>query len=60
LDNARKPAKGAGAVKREKEKALKSVVKSGKGVTVVGKKSMDAKKGKESKAAQVDGKKLKL
>ena len=47
-------------MKREKEKALKSVVKSGKGVTVVGKKSMDAKKGKESKAAQVDGKKLKL
>lgn len=34
-------AKGIGGVKRQKEAALKSVVKTGKGVTVVGKKAKD-------------------
>ncbi|KAF8591856.1 Mpp10 protein [Ramaria rubella] len=55
-------AKGsASAVKREKEKALKSVVKTGKGVTVVGKRSTDLKgKTKQSAAAPVEGKRLKL
>jgi U3 small nucleolar RNA-associated protein MPP10 len=33
--------KKAGSIKKQKEEALKSVVKSGKGVTVVGKKSKD-------------------
>lgn len=33
--------KGIGGVKRQKEAALKSVVKTGKGVTVVGKKAKD-------------------
>ena len=34
-------AKGIGGVKKQKEAALKSVVKSGKGVTVIGKKSKE-------------------
>lgn len=34
-------AKSVGGVKRQKEAALKSVVKSGKGVTVIGKKSKE-------------------
>lgn len=50
----------AGAVKREKEKALKSVVKSGRGVTVVGKKGAELKRNGKAKAAPMDGKKLKL
>lgn len=33
--------KGIGGVKKQKEAALKSVVKTGKGVTVVGKKTKD-------------------
>lgn len=33
--------RGIGGVKKQKEEALKSLVKSGKGVTVVGKKSKD-------------------
>lgn len=33
--------KGIGGVKKQKEAALQSIVKSGKGVTVVGKKSKD-------------------
>ncbi|KAK7050943.1 U3 snoRNP protein [Paramarasmius palmivorus] len=41
--------KKAGSVKKQKEEALKSVVKSGKGVTVVGKKSKDIL-GKSKKA----------
>ena len=36
---------GKKGVKAEKEAALKSVIKHGKGVTVVGKKSQDNKKG---------------
>ncbi|KAF9267796.1 Mpp10 protein [Marasmius fiardii PR-910] len=43
-------AKKGGSVKKQKEEALKSVVKSGKGVTVVGKKSKDLTKGKKSKS----------
>jgi len=40
----------AGSIKKQKEAALKSVIKSGKGVTVVGKKSMDEKgKGKRTR-----------
>ena len=35
------------SVKKQKEEAMKSVVKSGKGVTVIGKKSQDLKKGKK-------------
>ena len=40
--------KGVGDVKRQKEAALKTLVKSGKGVTVVGKKSkeVDGKRGR--------------
>ncbi|KAF8552956.1 hypothetical protein OG21DRAFT_1510872 [Imleria badia] len=41
-----------GSVKQEKEAALKSLVKSGKGVTVVGKGSMAQKKGKLAKKAK--------
>jgi len=33
--------KGIGGVKKQKEAALKSVVKSGKGVTVIGKKNQE-------------------
>ena len=40
-------AKGARSVKKQKEEAMKSVVKSGRGVTVIGKKSQDLKKGKK-------------
>jgi U3 small nucleolar RNA-associated protein MPP10 len=42
---------GIKGVKKQKEAALKSVVKSGKGVTVIGKKSQEAKKQKGSKAS---------
>uniref|UniRef100_A0A0W0EXV0 U3 small nucleolar ribonucleoprotein protein MPP10 n=1 Tax=Moniliophthora roreri TaxID=221103 RepID=A0A0W0EXV0_MONRR len=43
--------KKVGSVKKQKEEALKSVVKSGKGVTVVGKKSKDILgKGKKGKS----------
>lgn len=38
--------KGMKSVKKQKEAALKSVVKTGKGVTVIGKKSQSMKKGK--------------
>ncbi|KZT74654.1 Mpp10 protein [Daedalea quercina L-15889] len=38
-----------GSVKRQKEAALKSVVKSGKGVTVVGKQAKDLKAGKQAR-----------
>jgi U3 small nucleolar RNA-associated protein MPP10 len=36
-----KTPRGAKSVKQQKEEALKSVVKSGRGVTVIGKKSKD-------------------
>lgn len=39
--NLHSKAKGIGGVKKQKEAALKSVVKSGKGVTVIGKKSKE-------------------
>ncbi|KAL0571527.1 U3 snoRNP protein [Marasmius crinis-equi] len=42
-------AKKGGSVKKQKEEALKSVVKAGKGVTVIGKKSKDLAKGKKGK-----------
>ena len=38
--------RGLGSVRRQKEEALKSVVKAGKGVTIVGKKAVKDKKGK--------------
>lgn len=41
--------KGIGAIKKQKEAALQSVVKSSKGVTVVGKKSKDILGKKEGK-----------
>ena len=41
--------KGAGDVKRQKEAALKTLVKSGKGVTVVGKKSKELAEGKQGR-----------
>ncbi|KAI0029627.1 U3 small nucleolar ribonucleoprotein complex, subunit Mpp10, partial [Vararia minispora EC-137] len=41
--------KGRKSVKAEKEEALKSMVKHGKGVTVVGKTSQDAKRGRSKK-----------
>jgi U3 small nucleolar RNA-associated protein MPP10 len=47
---------GKGSVKAEKEKALKSVVKAGRGVTVVGKKNEKA----TDKAKVSNSKKLKL
>jgi U3 small nucleolar RNA-associated protein MPP10 len=51
----------AGAVKREKEKALKSVVKTGRGVTVVGKQGAESQRHSKAKpAVTMDGKKLKL
>jgi U3 small nucleolar RNA-associated protein MPP10 len=51
----------AGAVRREKEKALKSVVKTGRGVTVVGKQSAGLKHHNKAKpAVPLDSKKLKL
>ncbi|KAG7089543.1 hypothetical protein E1B28_011216 [Marasmius oreades] len=50
LDKYAKAKKG-GSVKKQKEEALKSVVKSGKGVTVVGKKSLkDSVKGRKGKS----------
>lgn len=42
--------KGHKGVKQQKEEALKSIVKSGKGVTVVGKKSQDLKGKRSSKS----------
>ncbi|KAL5534201.1 hypothetical protein ACEPAG_663 [Sanghuangporus baumii] len=41
--------KGTKSAKREKDNALKSLVKSGKGVTVIGKKSQELKKSKRQK-----------
>lgn len=41
--------KSGKGVKKEKEEALKSVVKNGKGVTVIGKKSQDLKAKKPSR-----------
>ena len=49
----------AGGTRREKDRALKSVVKTGKGVTVVGKLDVALKRQKQI-AAPVDGKRLKL
>lgn len=47
--------RGAG-VKKQKEDALKTLVKSGKGVTVVGKKSKELKeRGKQKKSANHAG-----
>lgn len=51
-------AKGAAATKREKAKAMKGVVKVGKGVTVVGKPSTHSKRGRGT--APIDSKSLKL
>ncbi|KAJ8072449.1 hypothetical protein PM082_016008 [Marasmius tenuissimus] len=48
VDKYAKSKKG-GSVKKQKEEALKSVVKAGKGVTVVGKKSKEFEKGKGRK-----------
>lgn len=48
--NAKKSSKGS--AKQEKEAALKSLVKSGKGVTVVGKGSRTQKTGKLAKKAK--------
>jgi len=45
VDKFAKASKGS-SVKKQKDAALKSIVKSGKGVTVIGKKSKEAKKGK--------------
>lgn len=42
--------KGIGGVKKQKQAALESVVKSGKGVTVVGKKKKDVMVKKDRKA----------
>ena len=41
--------KGVGDVKRQKEAALKTLVKSGKGVTVVGKESKELAEGKRGR-----------
>ena len=38
--------RGLGSVRQQKEEALKSVVKAGKGVTIVGKKAVKDKKRK--------------
>jgi len=43
--------KGARGVKKQKEEALKSVVKSGKGVTVLGKKNISAKNDRTRKSS---------
>ena len=45
VDTFAKTKRGVGSVKKQKEAALKSVVKSGKGITVIGKKSKDVVKG---------------
>jgi len=51
----------AGAAKHEKDKALKSLVKTGRGVTVVGKQSAELKRhNKGSSVVPMDGKRLKL
>lgn len=42
--------KGIGGVKKQKQAALESVVKSGKGITVVGKKKKDVMVKKDRKA----------
>jgi U3 small nucleolar RNA-associated protein MPP10 len=57
--------KGKGGTKGEKERALEGLVKSGKGVTVVGKTEKGGDKGKGRKrdgddASREDGKRLKL
>lgn len=41
--------KGVGDVKRQKEAALKTLVKSGKGVTVVGKKNKELAEGRRGR-----------
>jgi U3 small nucleolar RNA-associated protein MPP10 len=56
---------GAGGVKGEKERALQSLVKSGKGVTVVGKNGNEqgrkrGSRGEGGDEAREDGKRLKL
>lgn len=57
----RKGKGSAGSVKKEKDRALRSVVKTGRGVTVVGKQSADLKRqGKGQQGAPLDGKRLKL
>ena len=48
VDKFAKP-KSSKGTKQEKEDALKSLVKSGKGVTVIGKKSQDLKKSNRPK-----------
>lgn len=58
-------AKSKGGVKQEKAEALKSVVKSGRGVTVVGKGKINgiganAKLKQKAKDVPVDAKRLKL
>ena len=51
----------AGAIKHEKEKAIKNLVKTGKGVTVVGKQSSELKRHNKAKATvPMDSKSLKL
>lgn len=48
---AQKKMRSIGGVKRQKEEALKSVVKAGKGVTVIGKKTKDVLVKKPSKSS---------
>ena len=43
-DKVSRASRSSGGVKRQKEAALRSVVKSGKGVTVIGKKGKDGKR----------------
>ena len=54
--------KGKGGVRGEKERALEGLVKSGKGVTVVGKdgRNQSRKRGREEAGPKEDGKRLKL
>jgi len=57
--------KKKGGAKGEKERALEGLVKSGKGVTVVGKSEKEVSKGRKrgaggDEAAREDGKRLKL
>lgn len=49
VDKFSKAGKAGSSVKKQKEAALKSVVKSGKGVTVIGKKSKELDKGAKTK-----------
>jgi U3 small nucleolar RNA-associated protein MPP10 len=53
--------KGASTVKRDKAKAMKEVVKAGKGITVIGKESAHVKRqAKRRQGGLLDAKKLKL